>query len=61
MMNGVVSTFLVVYAAQKAIEGVSWHFTVNAVIVILSRVFLAKKMNLWTLRQNLFPAFIMVF
>ncbi|WP_346697470.1 MFS transporter [Catenibacillus scindens] len=58
MMNGVVSTFLVVYAAQKAIEGVSWHFTVNAVIVILSRVFLAKKMNLWTLRQNLFPAFI---
>lgn len=58
MMNGVVSTFLVVYATQQAITGVSWHFTLNAVVLIASRILLAKKMNTWTLRQNLVPAFV---
>lgn len=57
MMNGVVSTFLVVFAAERGIEGVSWHFTVNAVILILSRIFMAKRMNSWSLKQNLYPAF----
>lgn len=58
LMNGVVSTFLVVYAAQLGIEGVSWHFTVNAAVLIVLRILLAKQMNLWTLKQNLYPAFI---
>lgn len=57
MMSGVVSTFMVVYAQQKGIQGVSWHFTVNAIVLVLSRIVLAKKMNVWTLRENLFPAF----
>lgn len=58
MMNGVVSTFLVVFAAERMIDNVSWHFTINAIVLIASRVLLAKKMNTWSLRQNLLPAFI---
>ena len=34
MMNGVVSAFLVVFAMQQGIEGVSWHFTLNAAVLI---------------------------
>lgn len=58
MMNGVVSTFLVAFAEQKGIEGVSWHFTLNAVVLIVSRIVLAQKMNTWSLKQNLYPAFL---
>lgn len=57
MMNGVVSAFLVVFAVQQGIEGVSWHFTLNAAVLIFSRIVLARKMNAWTLKQNLYPAF----
>lgn len=58
MMNGVVSAFLVVFAAQQGIERVSWHFTLNAAVLILSRIVLARRMNAWTLKQNLYPAFV---
>ncbi len=58
MLNGIVSTFLVTYAAQKSIEGVSIHFTLNAVLLIALRILLAKQMNTWPLRKSLFPAFI---
>ena len=58
MMNGVVSTFLVAFAATRMINNVSLHFTINAIVLIVSRVVLAKKMNRWSLRQNLMPAFI---
>lgn len=57
MMNGVVSAFLVVFALQRGIEGVSWHFTLNAAVLIFSRILLAQKMNSWSLKQNLYPAF----
>ena len=58
MMNGVVSAFLVVFAMQQGIEGVSWHFTLNAAVLIFSRIILARNMNRWTLKQNLYPAFV---
>lgn len=58
LMNGVVSAFLVVFAAERGIEGVSWHFTLNAIVLIFSRVVLAKRMNTWSLKQNLYPAFV---
>lgn len=58
MLNGVVSTFLVVYAAQKAVEGVSLHFTVNAILLIAFRILLAKQMNAWGLKKSLYPAFL---
>jgi len=57
MMNGVVSSFLVLFAAQRGIQGISLHFTLNAVVLILSRVILAGVMNSWSLKQNLYPAF----
>ncbi|MCI9150656.1 MAG: MFS transporter [Lachnospiraceae bacterium] len=58
MLNGIVSTFLVTYAAQKSIEGVSIHFTLNAILLIALRILLARQMNTWPLRKSLFPAFI---
>lgn len=58
MMNGIVSTYLVVFAAERGIHGSSWHFTVNAVVLILTRILMARKMNQWSLKQNLYPAFI---
>lgn len=58
MLNGIVSTFLVTYAAQKAIDGVSVHFTLNAILLIVLRILLAKQMNTWPLRKSLIPAFI---
>lgn len=58
MMNGVVSTFLVVFAAERGIENVQVHFTVNAIVLLVTRVALAKKLNEWTLGQNLYPAFV---
>lgn len=57
MMSGVVSAFLVAFALQQGIEGVSWHFTLNAAVLIFSRIVLAQKMNNWSLKQNLYPAF----
>ena len=57
MMNGVVSAFLVVFAAEYAITGVSWHFTVNAIVLIFSRIAMAKLVNRWSLAQNLYPAY----
>lgn len=57
MMNGVVSAFLVVFAAQQGIAGVSWHFTLNAAVLVISRIVLAQYMNRWSLKQNLYPAF----
>ena len=58
MMNGVVSTFLVVFAAERGIGNVQIHFTVNAIVLLLTRIILAKKLNEWSLGQNLYPAFI---
>lgn len=58
MLNGIVSTFLVTYAAPKAIDGVSVHFTLNAILLIALRILLAKQMNTWPLRKSLLPAFI---
>ncbi|MDO5425405.1 MAG: MFS transporter [Eubacteriales bacterium] len=58
MMNGVVSTFLVAFAAERAISNVDLHFTVNAVVLIATRILLAKKMNQWSLGKNLYPAFV---
>lgn len=58
MMNGVVSAFLVAFAARQGIAGVHWHFTLNAAALILFRVILAKHINEWSLKQNLYPAFI---
>lgn len=57
MMNGMVSAFLVVFALERGIEGVSWHFTLNALVLILSRIVLAKRMGRWSLAKNLYPAF----
>ena len=58
MMNGVVSTFLVVFAAERGIGNVQVHFTVNAIVLLVTRIALAKKLNEWTLGQNLYPAFV---
>ena len=58
MMNGVVSTFLVVFAAERGIGNVHMHFTVNAIVLLVTRIALAKKLNEWTLGQNLYPAFV---
>lgn len=58
MMNGVVSTFLVVFAAERGIGNVQMHFTVNAIVLLVTRIALAKKLNEWSLGQNLYPAFI---
>lgn len=58
MLNGIVSTFLVALAVERGISGVSWHFTLNAGMLIISRIFLAKVMNRWSLKQNLYPAFV---
>ena len=58
MLNGVVSAFLVVFAAEYAITGVSWHFTVNAIVLIFSRIAMAKLVNRWSLAQNLYPAYV---
>ena len=58
MMNGVVSTFLVVFAAERGIGNVQVHFTVNAIVLLVTRIVLAKKLNEWTLGQNLYPAFV---
>lgn len=57
MLNGVVSTYLVVFAAERGIGGTGWHFTTNAIVLIFARILMAKKMNRWSLKQNLYPAF----
>lgn len=58
MMNGVVSTFLVVFAVERGIGNVHMHFTINAVVLLVTRIALAKKLNEWTLGRNLYPAFV---
>ena len=58
MMNGVVSTFLVVFAAERGIGNVQMHFTVNAIVLLVTRIALAKKLNNGTLGMSLYPAFI---
>ncbi len=58
MLNGVVSAFLVVSMAERGIEGVSWHFTVNAAVLIFSRIAMAKLVNRWSLAKNLYPAYL---
>lgn len=58
MMNGVVSTFLVVFAAEREIGNVQMHFTVNAIVLLVTRIALAKKLNNGTLGMSLYPAFI---
>lgn len=58
LMVGLGSTFLVSFAAERGIEGVSLHFTVNAAALLLIRALLAKYTRKWNLRQILIPVFL---
>ena len=58
MMNGLVSTFLVAFAAERGIGNVQMHFTVNAIVLLVTRIALAKKLNDGTLGMSLYPAFV---
>ena len=55
---GLGSTFLVNFAAKRGIEGVSLHFTVNAVTLLILRVVLAKYIGKVGIRQLLIPSFL---
>ncbi len=57
MLNGVISTYIVVFATERGIQGVGWYFAINAIVLILSRILMARKMNRWSLKKNLYPAF----
>ena len=56
-MNGVVAAFIVEYALQEGIAGISLYFVVNALALVASRVLLSKRMNVWSLKQVLLPAY----
>lgn len=45
MMNGLVSTFLVAFAAERGIGNVQMHFTVNAIVLLVTRIALAEKIK----------------
>lgn len=58
LISGVVSTFLVAFAAERNIGGVDWHFALNAAALMLSRAFLAKAADRRPLKWNLYPSFL---
>ena len=58
LMVGLGSTFLVSFAAERGIEGVSLHFTVNAAALLLLRILAARYIGKAKIHQLLIPAFL---
>lgn len=55
-LNGVVSSFLILYAAQKGLENVGIYFTVSAVFLFLARPLSGKIVDRFGLRYVVYPA-----
>ncbi len=58
LMVGLGSTFLVSFAAERGIAGVSLHFTVNAASLLVFRVVEARYIGKARLSQILIPSFL---
>lgn len=58
LMVGLGSTFLVSFAAERGIAGVSLHFTVNAAALLIFRVVAARYIGRARLSQILIPSFL---
>ena len=57
-MNGVVAAFVLEFANEEGIPGISIYFIVNALALVIFRIFLSKRLNTWTLRRVMLISYV---
>ena len=57
-MNGVVAAFVLEFANEEGIPGISIYLIVNALALVIFRIFLSKRLNTWTLRRVMLISYV---
>lgn len=56
VINGIISAYLVLYGDFLNVKGIGIYFTANAVVLIISRIFLGRLIDRIKLKYIVFPA-----